>query len=138
MVENRLRRQETDKPLEREEIKKILRRRGTKDSEPKINKKGVSKEVKQVKVEKVARVPMLQVTSPARFNITNAYSARLYLNRLVNLVHHGQMDKSLAGTLTYICNALLKAIDMEYQQNKLEKYMEEIVKFREEQDANIR
>ena len=54
-----------------------------------------------------------------KITLVNVVDTRRYLSGLINRVEQGDIDSKKAGKLTYICNTLLKAQELECIEKRL-------------------
>ena len=54
-----------------------------------------------------------------QIRLRNVMDTRRYLSSLINRVENGDIDSKEAGKLTYICNTLLKAQELECIEKRL-------------------
>jgi hypothetical protein len=54
-----------------------------------------------------------------KITLQNVVDTRRYLSGLINRVEQGDIDAKQAGKLTYICNTLLKAQELECIERRL-------------------
>ena len=69
--------------------------------------------------------------------LVNVVDTRRYLSGLINRVEQGDIDSKQAGKLTYICNTLLKAQELECIEKRLVR-LEEAADRREAIDVTPR